>query len=250
MLAAGTLLVGGDMLVPACVHDDSTLFIRDVLAPPTVAAGQQCIFTADPTQPTITSGSLDVALRTVYQAELLVGNQAIPLGDPNKPVTETARIRIEGGIVRITDVNTKTLFSYTTNTSGTVDPQSGTSPGFASINLQVLDSATVQGVAPTSLGSTVRLISNIRIFGHTLGGQYVESDEFPFPVDICFGCLIAFPASGSCLGAMASTGMTSSLPVPCFAGQDQPVDCALCQSIPACQGTAPAAVVTLDAGPG
>jgi hypothetical protein len=256
---AGTLLVGGDMLVSSCVHDDSTVFIRDVLAPATVSAGQACTYTADPTQPTITAGVLDVALSSAYQAVFLVGNQMVPLGDPTKPVTETARVRVEGGIVRITDVNNKTLFSYTSNTSGTIDPQSGTTPGFAAISLQILNSATVQGVAPTGGASTVRLVSNVRIFGHTLGGQYVESDEFPFPVDICFGCLIAFTAADqnpnlptpNCAGAAGMTSTMSSLPFPCVRGQDQPIDCALCQGIPACSGAVPlGTVIPVDAGPG
>jgi hypothetical protein len=260
MLAAGTLLVGGDILVSACVHDDSTLFIRNAIAPPTVSAGQACLYTSDPTQPFESSGVLDVALRPAYDAVFLVGNQTVPLGNTSTPATETARIKIEGGIVRITEVSGHELFKYTTQTSATIDPQSGTNPGFAAVSLEILDSATVQGVAPTGIGPSVRLISNVRVFGHTLGGQYVESDEFPFPIDVCYGCRIAFSPTSedpnlplpNCLGASTSSATGSSLPTPCALGQDQYVDCSQCvQLSAACSGAvAPGTVIVQDAGPG
>ena len=71
--AAG--LVGlGVATVSACAHDNSTIFIRNVLAQQVVSNGQQCLYTSDPTQAYITSGVLDVDFHGAYLAEFLIGN--------------------------------------------------------------------------------------------------------------------------------------------------------------------------------
>jgi hypothetical protein len=259
VLAGLTLLVGGDMMVSACVHDDSTLYIRDVLQNPLVSNGQVCMYTSDPTQTFIPSGILDMSLRSDYEAWFLVGNQTVPRGDPTAPKVETSRITVEGGIVRITDVMGNNLpgGSYTTSSATTVDPENGTNPGFAPVDLIALDYGTVQKYGPAGPGVSVRLITNVRVFGHTLGGQYVESNEFPFPVDLCRGCLISFSAQDidpnlpfpNCAGAATTT--MSTLPVPCIPGENDAIDCSQCLDNAACNPNVPTnIVVQRDAGAG
>jgi hypothetical protein len=258
ILAGLTLLGGGGATVSACVHDNSTLYVRNVLAQQLVSNGQQCIYTPDPTQTFISSGVLDVDFRSQYDAVYLVGNQTVPRGDPNTPKAETSRITVQGGIVRITDSSGQQLKTYTRLTSATIDPQSGTTPSFEPVFLTILDHDTVESFRPSLGGATrphVRLVTYVRVYGYTLGGQYVESDEFEFPVDVCQGCLIAFapqdidpnyPAPNC---AAAKTGAASSLPVPCNPGQDYTVDCSQCAAIPDCNPNVPAGVA-LDAGAG
>jgi hypothetical protein len=258
ILAGLTLLGGGSATVSACVHDNSTLYIRNVLAPQLVSNGQQCIYTPDPTQTFISSGVLDVDFRSQYDAVYLVGNQTVPRGDPTTPKAETSRITVQGGIVRITDSSGKQLKTYSRLTSATIDPQSGSSPTFEPVFLTILDHDTVESFRPTLGGTTrpqVRLVTYVRVYGYTLGGQYVESDEFEFPVDICQGCLISFapqdispnfPAP-NCVGA--KTGATSTLPIPCSPGQDFTIDCSQCAAIPDCNPNVPAGLI-LDAGAG
>ena len=101
MLLVGVAAASGG--TPACVHDDSTIFVSDVLAPQFVTAGMACTFTADPTQPTLGQGTLDTALSPEYTAEFLVGNQIVPAGNPNQPQTETSFVTIKGAVVRIVD---------------------------------------------------------------------------------------------------------------------------------------------------
>jgi hypothetical protein len=264
VLAAVTLLGGGGLTVSACVHDNSTLFIRNVLAPQLVTNGQQCIFTADPTQPFITSGTLDVDFRASYEAEFLVGNQMVPQGNASTPTTETSRVTLQGGIIRITDSAGNQIANYTRYSSATVDPLQGTDPGFIPINLTIVDPATVamvsgmvsQGTFPGGR-PTVRLVTYTRVYGYTLGGDYVESNEFEFPVDVCAGCLIQFapqdvspnlPAPNC---ANAQTNGTSSLPVPCELGQDFTIDCSQCvgYGIADCNPNVPVGYVA-DAGAG
>ena len=58
ILAGGLLLGGAAAVSTACVKDNSTVFIFDVLAQQLVSPGSQCLFTTDPTQPYISAGVL------------------------------------------------------------------------------------------------------------------------------------------------------------------------------------------------
>jgi hypothetical protein len=114
----------------------------------------------------------------------------------------------------------------------------------------VIDSSTVAAVKQANamqLGprhGNVRVVVHVRFFGSTLDGTPVESDEFEFPVDICQGCLIQFsPAdidprlpAPNCAGNPAAAGSPVQAAVPCVPGQDLPVDCSQCPSVPDCHG--------------
>ncbi len=259
VLAAAAALGVGSVAVPACVHDNSTLFIRNVLMQQLVTNGQQCVYTTDPTQTFISQGVLDLDFKDQYDAVYLVGNQAVPLGDPTAPKTETSRITVQGGIVRITDSAGNQVKSYTRLTSATIDPQQGTTPSYEPLFLTILDHDTVESFRGTLSAATrpiVRLVTYVRVYGNTLGGQYVESDEFEFPIDLCVGCLIRFapqdidpnfPAPNC---AAASTGGAVALPIPCNPGQDVTIDCSQCQGVPDCSPNVPAGFTTADAGAG
>jgi hypothetical protein len=90
---------------------------------------------------------------------------------------------------------------------------------------------------------TMRLIVRIVPFGRTLGGVSFEAPAFDYPVSVCCGCLIQFPAEANapetemghlgpdCVG----TGAVPLGPAQCAVGQDFPQDCRLCASRAACQ---------------
>ena len=261
-LVAGIGAAAG--LVPACVHDNSTIFVSDVLFPPMVTAGMACTFTAEPTQPVLAQGKLDVGLSTTYRAVVLVGNQLVPRGDPNQPHTETSFVTIEGAVIRIVNSSGNQLGTYTQPTAATIPPSSGTTPGYASIGVTLIDSATAMTLSPP-IGTTVPVVSYMRFFGHTLGGESVESNEFGFPIEVCKACLIDFSASDdpllpqpNCANAGATTmgssssSSSSSTSLPCFLGQDSPVPCAACLRNPLCAGVVPLTASTpiVDAGGG
>jgi len=251
------LLASAAVSIPACAHDDSTLFVQDVLQAQPVTAGQVCTYTSDPKQPFISSGVLDLALRNQYDATFLLGNQMVAEANSQQLQTETSIITIQGAVVRITDAAGAQLNTFTRLTSATIYPAAGSVPGYAPVGVTILDSSTTTGngnvTSTVGGGGVARLVSYVKFFGVTLGGKNVESDEFEFPVDICQGCLISFsPVDISPLFAApnckaAATGTISSLPVPCIVGQDSPVDCSYCLTNPFCDpSTAPIA----DAGAG
>jgi hypothetical protein len=93
----------------------------------------------------------------------------------------------------------------------------------ASIGVDLRESLEGEG-----LGSSVTVVAEVRVFGHTLGGDEIESAIFNFPIDVCYGCLVAFPLeaveNGSCLNATEAAPDFDG----CRAGQDDPIDCRAC----------------------
>jgi hypothetical protein len=238
-----TLLGAGLVLSVGCTHDNSTIFVFDVLAPQLVSNGGPCMFTSETTQAFISSGFLDVALRDNYTPTFLVGNQMVPEVNSQQLMTETSTVQIQGAIVRITDSAGTQLANFTRLTSATIFPSTGGVPSFAPVTVLVLDSNTIasQNVA---LGATSRLVTFTKFFGQTLGGRNVETGEFEFPVDICSGCLISFSAANNspacpqpnCVKALTGTMMMQQS-VSCTPGQDSAIDCSVCVgSVAACSG--------------
>jgi hypothetical protein len=252
IVAGVSLLAGGSLVFAGCKHDDSTLFVQDVLAAQPVTQGQQCTFTSDPTQPFISQGVLDVALTSVYAPTYLIGNQSVPEVNSQQLQTETNIITVQGAVVRITDASGVQLKTFTVPATATVYPSSGSVPGYAPISVTVIDSATSSALG-VAAGDIVPVLTFVTFFGKTTGGNSIESGEFEFPVNVCYGCLIAFSAADdnpnspfqpNCSNGIASGASTA--PAPCVPGQDFAIDCTECQGIPACRGAVPAGVP--DAG--
>lgn len=247
VLAAAALVTGAAAFVPGCAHDDSTLFVQTVLAPQLVSPGQTCVFTSSPSQSSLSSGILDVGLRSEYDPTYLLANQMVSQSNSQQLQTETSIITVEGAVVRITDAAGNQLNTFTRLSSATIYPASGTTPGYAPISVTTVDPVTAaNATANLAAGATVRLVTYAKFFGQTLGGDSVESDDFEFPVDLCIGCLVTFSASDidptkpypNCGGSTGGTSTTTSLPSPCYIGQDYQTDCSQCLSAAVCNPNA------------
>lgn len=267
-MAALSLVAGASAAFPACVHDDSTIFIQSVLAAQTsTQPGAICTYNADPMQPFISSGVLDLELKPEYEGEFLIGNQMVATANSSQLQTETSVATISHATVRITTADGRTeLDRYTRSVTANIPPASGNTPGYASLGpVTIIDEKAVlsdpvqQKLVP---GGTVRLLTFVRFSATTLGGQAVESNELQFPVDICRGCLITFTNNPLCpfpnCVANQSAGSTTSQPsVPCSGsiGQDLAVDCNTCANLGNlnCRGAflgAPGTSCVVDAGGG
>jgi hypothetical protein len=260
----GTLAIAAG--VAGCVHDDSSIFIKQVMDPPLVSPGQQCIFKPDPSETAITSGELDISIASGYTAVYLVGNQLVSQANSNQLQTETSNVDLEGAEVRVTEGSGEEINSFTTLGGGTIFAASGGTPSWGLFNVQSINQQTIAAsTGPTGLsalqglyysGEIVvhRVVTYVKIYGKTLGGRYVESNEFEFPVDVCYGCLVGFSSTDqnvcykepNCFYAATVTSTST----PCFPGQDGTIDCSDCQGIDTCT---PALVSTgecTDAGVG
>ena len=245
-VAASSVLLA---LVAGCTDDNPGFFIRGVLAPPTPAGAAACTYTADPTAGMIGSGVLDIAFISSYTPSILVGNQLIARGDPTVPRVDTSRIVIQGAVVNLTDLQGNAIKSFTTLGSGLVDGAAGASPGYGVMITSLVDpdAANVLRASIPARG-TKGVVAKFKVFGRTVGGVDVETAEFQFPLSVCNGCLVSFPADSVDVALQAQTGKpncsapssaTSGAVAPCVKGQDQPVDCRLCQGNPACDPAAP-----------
>jgi hypothetical protein len=263
VLAGLSLLAGGGAAFSACVHNDSTIYVHDALAPKYTQMGTICGWTPDPMQAFISSGVLDVAVKSNYEGGFLVGNQMVPEVNSNQLQTETSIVTIQGAVVRVTDHRGVAVgMPFTRLASATIPPSSGGVAGFAPIFVRIVDQTTIaaspevqqlMGAGTPAVGS-VRLVTYVRFLGKTTGGQSVESNEFEFPVDVCNGCLIQFTNNPgyplpNCVGNPSTSMQSSSAQTPCIPGQDLVVDCSqVCGQIANCAMNTP--TVVTDAGAG
>jgi hypothetical protein len=78
------------------------------------------------------------------------------------------------------------------------------------------------------------LIAKVELRGKTADGTEVSTNELQFPITICRGCLLQFPAEADDTSDFSpgldcndvSKDVSSR---PCRLGQDEPVDCRLCK---------------------
>ena len=258
--AAGLVAGIGGVVLPACAHNDSTLFIRQVQFPPTASPGQGCLYSAAAeASPALFSGHFDVGLSSSYSPVVLVANQLTARGDPLNVRTETARVQLRGAIVRVTDSVGNELSSFTSLTDGFIDPSQGATPSYGQAAVTIIDPETSKlfrdpkrpdgSPSPYFLGNrgaTRTVLTYFKVFGQTIGGTYVESGETQFVITVCNGCLVSFPADAStsvtkynCDAPVPVQLTGGTVLVPCAQGQESAVDCRLCKGLPACNPDTP-----------
>jgi hypothetical protein len=190
--------------------------------------------------PMLARGTLDVALASEYVAALIVGNQVVERGSKERVRTETSRIQLKGAEVTLENLQGKSVGGGPFSSTGTgfVNPSSGTDPALTIMYANLVPASVVNKLA---LGT---VIAKVRVFGTTLGGEDVESGELAFPIDICSGCLVAFPASARDLTAdgtdfqckvaaddMAAASAAADADQPCSLGVDVQAPCTACSGL-------------------
>ena len=187
----------------------------------------------------IHTGAIDLAFTRQYTAGLLIGNQLVERGSTDLLRAESSRFRAEGAEVEIETTGGDLLQSFTVPVSGFADPGSGSSPGWGIVSAVLIDSETANGLASSfseGVASDMvgRVVAVVRVYGRTLGGQEVETGDFRFPIDICYGCLVSFPpeATDANLPTPNCENVSESgVDTPCYMGQDEFIDCRLCKSM-------------------
>ncbi len=221
---------------PACANNDGSLFVHGVLAPP-IPNGSQCTYTADPTSAEISRGTADAALLLArsggaYSPEFLLGSSIIAQANAVTPQSETSTLTIQGVDVRVVDPATNAqVTNYNVPAAGIVEAASGATPSYTAIGAEVLDATDLAHFDPGAGNPSKLAEVYVKFYGVTFGGEHIESDEFLFPVNVCHGCLVSFPATADvtayCKGAGTSLATTS----PCIIGEDQSVDCQQCYAL-------------------
>jgi hypothetical protein len=236
-LSSALVALAAASAFPACAHNDGSLFVHGVIAPP-IPNGATCTYTADPTAAGLSRGLVDAALTDSYQPEFLIGSALLAQGNAVTPQVESARLEIQGVDVRVVDpTNNAQVMNADVLTAGVIEPASGVVPSYAAIGAAVMDATAVAHFDPGDIDAPSKLAEvYVKFYGHTLGGEYIESNEFLFPVDVCHGCLVSFPATANLAAYCSGTGTSLATSEPCIVGQDQPVDCQKCYPIAVCSG--------------
>jgi hypothetical protein len=145
---------------------------------------------------------------------------------------------LKGAEVRLETLTGESLHKpFSSTATGFVDPASGTDPSIAVMYATLIPASVLETLEEGTL------IANVRVFGETLGGQDVESSELAFPVEVCNGCLVAYPASARDLTAdgadyickvatdAASMATTQDTELPCNVGVDLQAPCTVCSGV-------------------
>lgn len=183
----------------------------------------QCAVKAEPTALMRGLGILDLSFRENYEAPLLVGNQLVRRGAAEQLRTETSRVRLDGAVVTVLSPRGDPLAEYSTVGTGFVDPGTGTEPGYGAMFATLLPPRVAQA------GQVVTV--RVSVFGETLGGEEIESNELTYPILVCEGCLVSYPADAqdpASVDRWRCAGEPQGVDQPCLAGQDDPIDCRFC----------------------
>jgi hypothetical protein len=250
MLAvAAPCIVAGAL--PGCATNDSLIFIEGV----SVRKAGACSAQADLSSPMLSKGVMDRLFTSEYVGVLVIGNQIMQRGSRERVRTETSRVALKGAEVKIeTPQGAELVPAFSSIGTGFVDASDGTDAAVATVAATLIPAS----VAPSLPRGTV--VVKIRVFGTTLGGEDVESSELLFPIEICDGCLVAFPSSAKDLTApgtdyqckQATDDMDAAdadaADGPCNLGIDFKMPCTACSGVyAACQSPTTNCAYTPDA---
>lgn len=210
-------------VAPGCRESESSLVLLKAVNP---AKPPDCTISGEEGQLARDEGYLDLSARRTHIMASVIKNQLTSLEDPDKGRTETATIMVEGATVRVEDTQGKVYGQYTDDGVVSIKPGGGTQAySTMVVNTDVGNALAKEFDENKNLQEKV-VISYVSVFGRTLGGVFVKSNEFRYPITVCNGCLRAYVKVEAgrpvCDGAIEATDKDK---LPCIPGQDQPFDC-------------------------
>jgi hypothetical protein len=219
------VLLGIMAVSGGCTEDQTGFFILGNVA----AEAPDCVATTDPGSPMYSSGTLDVALRSEYEASLLVGSQLTPRGDKANLRTETMITTITGAEVQLLTDTGALETEFTVPAAGVILPDSSADPGFGLVTATLIPTDSGNRLAE-ELNNPAEIktrIARVVVFGKTIGGLEVETAPLSYVIRVCEGCLVEFPASSyDPVSGCVPSG--AGVAAPCRPGQDEAVDCRFC----------------------
>lgn len=207
------------------------------------------------------SGIVDIALRDSYTIHPLIKNNLLDVTQVKGLEDTDGRINTNAIVLQSATIEYTALDTLSAQiTSPTIVPLSGTIPVGLDliVGVEVLNRAVLGQLRDADeflliddsgqarpIRASVKLIARVRIQGETLDGKSVESNEFLFPIEVCNGCRIEYPAPllqprGGLLTCPPVTLDAEGNPVdlintnncgPSFGTEAGLVDCQQCQGI-------------------
>jgi hypothetical protein len=224
--------------LPSCATNDSMMYIVGVA----LRKSGACAIKPDLSGTLLAKGVLDRTFATEYVAGLIVGSQLTQRGSRERVRTETSKVALKGAEVKLENAQGAELVpAFSSIGTGFVNASDGEDAAPAAMFATLIPAS----VAPSLPRGTV--VVKVRVFGTSLGGEDIESAELLFPIEVCDGCLVSFPASArdpalsgtdyQCKQAADTVAVVSTdIEAPCSLGIDFPVTCTTCSSLyAACQ---------------
>jgi hypothetical protein len=193
-----------------------------------------CLAKPDKDAPQLPRGVMDVAFTTGYSAVVLIGNDLPQLAATAQATSVTERVSLRAAEVTLQTADGTVLGTYSTVGTGFIDAAAGGVPAYGVMAVTLI---------PPALGATdpvktaPDLVAKIRVEGEALDGTALRSTALSFPIKVCNGCLVQYPASAADPGvpqggdyqcALAEYGQKTT--PPCVLGQDAPFSCVLCST--------------------
>lgn len=211
-----------------CADDEATLFVRQVVAP-----NDSCEFANDPEQPHFVRGLLDTYFAAEYSAHVLVGNQMVAQGSPERLRDETSKVALYEYETRVLDADGAEVAGFKAPCSGLVDQKDGDTEAYGLTNVVLIDSVSSAALADASAasGTQQEVVASLIVRGRTLGGNEIETGEFLFPISVCRGCSIYFPPSAddAATPGLCDKGDADDPDPVCTPGVNTGINCLLCR---------------------
>ncbi len=249
--AAAALLTAG-----GCAVEDSSMLIvgNSSLAPaPTCAPNAN-------TNTFVSRGVLDVSLGKQYLMYPIIQNQLgnsedvrikpAAVGGGGAQGNGLGDVLVEGNTVLLREATVEFELpeglplafpsELTIPVSGSIAPGATYAPSLELVSPELADLLVNQ---INQRGLQVAMLVRLKFFGTTASGTEIESTEFTYPLDVCFGCLISYNIDSlttlpdgrrTCDPADLVLNADQEDPDEptdvCHLGQDAPVDCRVCRT--------------------
>ncbi len=232
--AALAVLIGTlPMLVTCEVENPRALFVYDVMA---LTSRQDCIIQpGQRAQAVLSMGILDVMITNNYMIFPRFKNMMLKslslIGEGTTSLnTETNYLMIKGARTWIdlgeanndlpADLYQKWVVDGVQHTvSAGAEPEQEGAVGVEIIKPEIgnILGKKLNAVKDNKYGLDINVY--VMLQAENQAGEVVYSNELPFPIKVCYGCLVSPSAS------------TSVNDMPCFPGQDYPIPAIMCRGI-------------------
>jgi len=204
------------------------LFLADVVH---LSAGSSCAIVQDEIAdlPVVGSGLLDLALGNRYQANIRFMNLASPHDSGTEISIREVNLTMDWGDFFPKGVDSQKTKQVATDyvlEGVSAAASGGALPGewgvveVAVIPLEVGEvfANKMAALASATEDPRVMVSATLTVSAELQDGSSVTSNDFVFPIELCWGCLVD------------RTG-AAELPVPCAAGQEDPLDVETCTQL-------------------
>jgi hypothetical protein len=227
-LSIAALAAIAPLATTGCSENKQTIAILGALPPPKrQEASEACLYSGNEATSVLFKGAFDLNVTNSFTVPLLVENFLQQAGDESIRRAESNNITLTSVEVTLYLGNAPVVATYPTAfTSGFVP---AAEKGVVSVNIIPSDIynalLTSGGIGPN--GTTREFRAIVRATGTTSGNVDVETPEFQYLIDIGKeNLLYGRDAVGAC--PIPTDDVLKTLPIPCQAGIDQSLHCAIC----------------------